>query len=129
MRLLIDNNLPPSLVDALGDWDVVHAQQLGLQSATDRVLFDLAAKEHRAVVSMDGDFGTLLALLGAEAPSVVFIRRPDLPTSGLLAPVLLRELPRFQDEIANGAMVVLEQNRIRCRPLPLAGPESVEVRK
>ena len=32
MRLLIDNNLPPSLVDALSDWGVVHAQQLGLQA-------------------------------------------------------------------------------------------------
>jgi predicted nuclease of predicted toxin-antitoxin system len=121
MRLLIDNNLPPSLVDALEDWDVVHAQQLGLQAAPDRVLFDLAAKEHRALVSMDGDFGTLLALLGAQAPSVVFIRRPDLPTAILLAPVLVKELPRFREIMVHGALLVFEQNRIRCRTLPLSG--------
>jgi len=120
MRLLVDNNLPPSLADALGDWDVVHAQRLGLQAAPDRALFDLAAKEHRTVVSMDGDFGTLLALLGADAPSVIFIRRSDLPTTRLLAPVLLRELPRFQDALAHGALLVFEKDRIRCRSLPLS---------
>jgi len=56
MRLLIDNNLPPGLVAALSDWDVVHAQQLGLQAAPDQVLFDLAAQEKRIVVSQDADY-------------------------------------------------------------------------
>ena len=119
MRLLIDNNLPPGLVEALGGWDVVHARHLGLQAAPDQVLFDLAAQEHRIVVSQDADFGTLLALLGGQAPSVVLIRRPDLPTASLLAPVLLLELPRFQEDLTNGALLILESKRIRFRPLPL----------
>jgi predicted nuclease of predicted toxin-antitoxin system len=119
MRLLIDNNLPPGLVVALGDWDVVHARQLGLQAAPDRVLFEFAAKENRVVVSQDADFGTLLALLGTKAPSVILIRRPDLPTTGHLAPVLRKELPRFRDELEKGALLILEVQRIRLRPLPL----------
>ena len=120
MRLLIDNNLPPGLVAALSDWDVVHAQQLGLQAAPDQVLFDLAAQEERIVVSQDADFGTLLAQLGTQAPSVVLIRRPDLPTTGLLAPVLRIELLRFQEALDLGALLILEMKRIRLRPLPLS---------
>jgi predicted nuclease of predicted toxin-antitoxin system len=120
MRLLIDNNLPPSLVDALNDWDVVHAQQLGLQAAPDQVLFDLAAEEKRIVVSQDADFGTLLAQLGARAPSVILIRRPDLPSARLLAPVLHLELPRFHQELDLGGLLILGMKRIRFRPLPLS---------
>lgn len=120
MRLLIDNNLPPGLVAALSGWDVVHAQKLGLQAVPDEVLFDLAAREKRIVVSQDADFGTLLARLGAKAPSVVLIRRPDLPTAGLLAPVLLVELPRLHEALEHGALLILEKKRIRFRSLPLS---------
>jgi predicted nuclease of predicted toxin-antitoxin system len=120
MRLLIDNNLPPGLVDALNDWDVVHAQKLGLQAASDRVLFDLAAQEGRIVVSQDADFGTLLAQLGVQAPSVILVRRPDLPTTELLAPVLRIELPRFKDVLDRGALLILEMKRIRIRHLPIS---------
>lgn len=119
MRLLIDNNLPPSLVHALGGWDVLHAKGLGLQAASDQVLFDLAAREQRILLSQDADFGTLLAHLGAQAPSVVLIRRPDLPTADLLAPFLLKELPRFKDDLDRGALLVFDKTRIRFRPLPL----------
>ena len=119
MRLLVDNNLPPGLVTALGDWDVVHAKQLGLQAAPDRVLFDLAVREKRIIVSQDADFGTLLARMGAQAPSVVLIRRPDLPSTGLLAPVLGREMTRFEEALALGALLILEPKRIRVRQLPL----------
>jgi predicted nuclease of predicted toxin-antitoxin system len=119
MRLLIDNNLPPSLVARLGDWDVVHAQHLGLQAAPDQVLFDLAAQEKRILLSQDADFGTILARLGSKAPSVILVRRPDLPTASLLVPILLAELPRFQEALELGALLVLETKRIRLRPLPL----------
>jgi predicted nuclease of predicted toxin-antitoxin system len=115
MRLLIDNNLPPGLVDALSEWDVVHVRQLGLQAATDQVIFDLAASEHRIVVSQDADFGTLLARLGGKAPSVVLIRRPDLPTSALLAPLLRLELPRFQEGLDQGAVLILESSATSIR--------------
>jgi predicted nuclease of predicted toxin-antitoxin system len=119
LRLLVDNNLPPSLAAALGGWDVVHAKGLGLQAASDEILFALAAAESRILISMDADFGTLLARLGTRAPSVVLIRRPDLPTADLLAPILQKELPRFQEALGLGALLVFDKTRIRLRPLPL----------
>ena len=119
MRLLVDNNLPPSLVAALNIWDVVHAKHLGLQAAPDMALFELATRERRIILSQDADFGTLLARLGRKAPSVILLRRPDLPTAQLLAPVLLAELPRFKEGLEAGALLVLEMKRIRFRTLPL----------
>ena len=40
MRLLLDNNLSPRLVDVLSKegWDVVHVGSLGLRAASDRAV-------------------------------------------------------------------------------------------
>jgi predicted nuclease of predicted toxin-antitoxin system len=119
LRLLVDNNLPPGLVQALKSWDVVHAKTIGLQAAPDEILFDLAAREKRILVSQDADFGALLARMGVSAPSVALIRRPDLPTIDLLGPFLQKELPPFQEALDRGCLLVFDKSRIRCRRLPL----------
>jgi predicted nuclease of predicted toxin-antitoxin system len=53
----------------------LHVRDLGMQAATDEEIFDLAAREGRAIVSADADFGTLLALRRTAEPSVVIFRR------------------------------------------------------
>ena len=121
MRLLVDNNLPPDLVGALGDWDVVHARQVGLQAAPDKVLFDLAVREHRIVVSQDADFGTLLARLGALAPSVVLIISyrvlapwPRIHCLVAIAPALSRQGGhKVTPKVLPGRVF----NRLQCRVL------------
>ena len=77
MRLLLDNNLSPRLVDVLGaaGWDVVHIASLGLRSAPDRTVLDVAHRDERFLVSADTDFGALLASSHATGPSVVLVRR------------------------------------------------------
>ena len=104
---------------ALDGWDVVHAKALGLQAASDETLFSLAATESRILISMDADFGALLARQGTKAPSIILIRRADLATADLLAPFLQKELPRFQEALELGALLVLDKTRIRLRTLPL----------
>ena len=63
MRLLLDNNLSPQLVDVLSKegWDVVHVGSLGLRAASDRAVLQRARDDDRVLVSADTDFGTLLA--------------------------------------------------------------------
>lgn len=64
----------------------MHVRDLGLAAAADGELFDLAARERRVSVSEDTDFGTLLALRGTPAPSVLLFRHtPDRGAAGLLA--------------------------------------------
>jgi hypothetical protein len=63
MRLLLDNNLSPRLVEllTLEGWDVAHVRALGLRAATDKVVLEAARNDHRVLVSADTDFGALLA--------------------------------------------------------------------
>ena len=62
MRLLLDNNLSPRLVDVLSKegWDIVHVGSLGLRAASDRVVLQRPAMT-AGWVSADTDFGTLAA--------------------------------------------------------------------
>jgi predicted nuclease of predicted toxin-antitoxin system len=58
---------------ALG-WDVVHVGDLGMATASDKEILGRALVERRAVVTLDADFHTILALENASGPSVIRIR-------------------------------------------------------
>jgi predicted nuclease of predicted toxin-antitoxin system len=90
-----------------------------LQRASDTVVLERARTDRRIVVSADTDFGTLLAASRADGPSVVLIRRTADRSAHLLLALLLANLPAAEEALAAGAIVVLETDRVRVRPLPL----------
>ena len=77
MRLLVDNNLSPTLVERLtrGGHDAVHVRAYDLHAAPDKVVLQRARDEGRVLVSADTDFGALLARQHDEQPSVLLLRR------------------------------------------------------
>ena len=122
MRLLLDENLPLSLGPLLAGrsgWDVVHVRQLGLKSAPDTEVLARAELERRVLVSADTDFGTLLAASAAAGPSVVLLRTGSGRRAEQVARLLIANLPPLTDELARGAMVVMTDQRIRVRRLPI----------
>jgi predicted nuclease of predicted toxin-antitoxin system len=122
MRLLLDENLPISLGPLLtkrAGWDVVHVRQLGLKSAPDTEVLARAERDGRVLVSADTDFGTLLASSGAPGPSVVLLRIGSGRQAEQVARLLIANLPPLTDDLSRGAMVVMTDQRIRVRRLPI----------
>ncbi|GAA3240746.1 hypothetical protein GCM10017691_43180 [Pseudonocardia petroleophila] len=121
MRLLLDNNLSPRLVGLLtpGGWDVVHLRSLGLHAASDPDVMRAALDDSRVLVSADTDFGTLLAASHATGPSVVLVRRVAGRRVDQLAALLLANLPQVDDELRSGSIIVIGDDSLRVRPLPI----------
>lgn len=121
MKLLVDANLTPRLVSLLtqAGHDVTHVFDLGLGEADDETILARALAEERAVVTADTDFVTMLALTGAELPSVVLVRRDTSRRVAALASLLVANVAPLDAEIRKGCIVVVEADRIRVRSLPI----------
>jgi predicted nuclease of predicted toxin-antitoxin system len=123
VKFLIDNNLSPLLADALkaAGHDAVHLRDLGMQAATDRVVLEHARADERILVSADTDFGGLLARSGASTPSVILIRRLSGRRAAEQAAIILANLDQVAEDLTAGAIVVLHEDSLRVRRLPMPG--------
>lgn len=82
MKLLFDENLPLTLVDALGSSfpGSQHVHSVGLDSASDEVVWSYARDNGFTIVSKDSDFHERSLVFGYP-PKVVWIRRGNCSTT------------------------------------------------
>jgi len=120
MILLLDQGLPRSTTIHLSELglDAKHVGDVGLATADDRTILDLARRRGQIVVTLDADFHAQLALSGAPAPSVIRIRIEGLKAEQL-AMLLRGVLEQCGDDLKSGAMVTVTESGIRIRRLPL----------
>lgn len=120
MRFLVDMGVSPRVAQRLrGEGhDVVHLRDEGLQSLSDFAVFKKAFNEQRVLLTFDLDFGEIVALSGSQSVSVVLFRLRDARTDRVLDR-LLEVLRRTSAALASGAIVVVEETRLRVRRLPL----------
>ena len=81
MKLLIDQNMSPRLVQQLSDLypDSVHVSMVGLDKALDTAVWDYALEHEYLIVTKDVDFSELGILFGFP-PKVIWIRRGNCST-------------------------------------------------
>lgn len=82
MKLLLDNNLSPRLIERLDDLspDSSHVNLLGLASASDIEVWNTARERGYCLVSKDSDFNDLVAARGFP-PKVIWLRIGNCTTT------------------------------------------------
>ncbi len=96
MRLLLDENLSPKLVDALRAEcpGSTHVRSVGLRGAEDLTIFEYAAGHGYAIVSKDNDFRQLSFVRGAP-PKVIWLSVGNAGTAAI-ADVLRSQRERIE---------------------------------
>jgi len=99
--------------------DAVHLHDEGLQRAADEDILAKARAEARIVLTMDLDFGYLLAISGEKLPSVVLFRLED-ESSEVVNKRLGDTLAQCASDLEAGAIVSVSEMSIRVRRLPIS---------
>jgi predicted nuclease of predicted toxin-antitoxin system len=120
VRFLLDQNVSPVLVGLLAEagHSAEHLRDLGLSRAPDHEVLATATTTGAVLVSSDTDFGELLARSNAAGPSVILLRRQEDRRADDIAALIIANLDAVADDLSAGALVVLDNERIRIRSLP-----------
>src|SRR6476659_9866322 len=82
MKLLFDQNLSYKLCSRLADLfpDAMQVWLVGLETATDRQIWEYAGTNGFTIVTQDADYANMSALFGSP-PKVIWLRCGNQPTS------------------------------------------------
>jgi predicted nuclease of predicted toxin-antitoxin system len=113
-------NLSPEWVEEFAAEKVpaTHWSQMGSPRAPDDEIMARARQEGWVVLTQDMDFPQILFATAAAGPSTVLLRvgnELDAPQRQRVKTLILRA----REELASGAMLVIDENKARLRLLPL----------
>jgi predicted nuclease of predicted toxin-antitoxin system len=120
MRLLADLHIAPRTVQFLRQLghDVARVSDLAPPTLPDAGIVSLAIHERRVVLTQDLDFSRLVALSGAREPSLISLRLSSSQIEHVNS-ILQQALPNLESVVPDGAIITIEDHRIRVRRLPL----------
>ena len=120
MKVLADMPISPKTViylNSLG-YQGIRVDRLEMQKAEDEEIINYAYENDMVILTMDLDFGAILAHLGWGKPSVIIFRlnNPDINQVNTLLNKILREI---KPDLERGVIVIVEEDRVRIRDLPI----------
>ena len=121
MRLLADLHISPRTVQFLRSLghDVLRVTDLLPATASDETIVERAAQDQRVILTQDLDMTAIIALSRRQYPSLVTLRLSSVRIE-FVNTVLQRTLPVMEHDLQQGALVTIEDSRVRFRRLPLA---------
>ncbi|HPG69077.1 MAG TPA: DUF5615 family PIN-like protein [Candidatus Hydrogenedentes bacterium] len=120
MRFLVDMGVSQRVVRWLQETghDAVHLRDQGLQRLKDQDILDKARNEGRILLTMDLDFGYLLAASRLRTPSTVIFRLEDETPKSVIER-LEEVLKTCTGPLEEGAVASVRHSVVRVRKLPI----------
>ena len=120
MKFLADMGISPRTVDYLKTmgYDAIHLVEQRLEKLEDIDILEKAKQENRIVLTVDLDFGYLLAISGASLPSVILFRLGN-ETYEMINERLVEVLNKYQKYLETGAIISVRDDLDRVRKLPI----------
>lgn len=118
LQFLVDENLPYGIVDYLSsqNHDVLDVVASPLRGSSGKVLWAIAAKEKRIIVTRDLDFP--LRGLKPHPGGVILLRVPPNFTASQITEIFKKTFTKMKSEDFAGNVAVITPGKIRIRHLP-----------
>ena len=118
MRFLIDMPLSPQLTDWLQKQghDAIHAQEIGLNTATDAFILATAKTQGRIIITTDLDFSRLVMLAQEPFPGLILFRGGNYNQQESVS-LLGHAFQSITEQEISNSIIVLDKEKIRKRRL------------
>jgi len=124
MQFVLDQGVPrdaAARLRSLGH-DCIHVGEIGMSKAADEEILAFSLGRNAVVVTLDADFHAILAVSGAQGPSVIRMRLQGLGGPEVVE-VVRNVLARFEAELKGGSLITVKARKTTCHRLPVGVPE------
>jgi len=120
VNLLLDEGFAVDTAKVLRDTghDAVHVKEIDMGGATDDQIITEALHRSAVIATHDTDFHQILAVTGADKPSVILLRIEGLHYTQSAA-LIQQAIDVAAEELEHGAAISINERGIRVRSLPL----------
>lgn len=120
MKLLIDMNLSPKLVDMFTNKGIKtnHWYKIGKLNAPDTEILSYAKQNNFIILTCDLDFSAILSATHDLKPSVIQLRLHKIDYA-LVVELVYMAIMQNSDDLMKGAILSIDTGKARLRILPL----------
>jgi len=121
MKFLVDKALSPRTVAYLREngYNAVRVDTVIPGTVVeDETIFNYAIENDYYIITADLDFGEILAYSKSKRPSTIILRLEDQRVTNVNR-LLVQVLPKISKALEEGSIIILQDKRIRIKPLPI----------
>jgi predicted nuclease of predicted toxin-antitoxin system len=121
MKFLADIHISPLTVNFLSSKkiDIIRVNNVLPITASDHAIVEEAIQTNRIIITQDLDFSSIVALSGLIQPSVITLRLSSSKIE-IMNSYILKTIETVHKDLIKGALVVVNDRKIRIRELPIA---------
>jgi predicted nuclease of predicted toxin-antitoxin system len=120
ITLVLDQGVPRDAAGRLRElgYECVHVGEVEMSTAADEEILGFALGRNSVVVTLDADFHAILAVSGADGPSVIRIRIQGVRATEVAECVRFVSI-HFDMELIAGSLVTVKARKTTCHRLPI----------